>query len=428
MDGKWREVSLGHVTDWASGGTPPKANAEYWGGGIPWISASSMKSGRLSKSDRTLTPKGLERGSRLAKKNDVLLLVRGSELHKRIPVGIATKDVAFNQDVKALRAKNGISSGFLYYWLSGNEPMLLSKVEPTGIGAGKLDTDVLKNLHIDLPPISEQRAIIHILGTLDDKIELNRRMSETLEAMARALFTSWFVDFDPVRAKAEGRGLGLPNEIVGLFPSRLVDSALGEIPEGWEVVSLNQMLDIIGGGTPKTSVAGYWDGDIPWFSVVDTPAASDVFVTATEKSITKAGLEESSARVIPKGTTIISARGTVGNLAIAGREMTFNQSCYGLRGKSGAGDYFVFLAAQRMVDQLRSMAHGSVFSTITRQTFEAIRVSMPPTELLAAFENTVAAFFGAILSNVQQSRTLATLRDTLLPKLISGELRINRTE
>jgi type I restriction enzyme, S subunit len=142
MGGEWQQRTLGDLTEWSSGGTPPKSNPEFWGGDIPWISASSMKTGRLSDSDRTLTPEGLEKGSRLARKGDVLLLVRGSELHKRIPVGIALRDVSFNQDVKALRAKESLDKDFLYYWLAGNETMLLSKVENTGIGAGKLDTSV----------------------------------------------------------------------------------------------------------------------------------------------------------------------------------------------------------------------------------------------------------------------------------------------
>jgi type I restriction enzyme S subunit len=140
------------------------------------------------------------------------------------------------------------------------------------------------------------------------------------------------------------------------------------------------------------------------------------------------GVANSSARLIPKGTTIISARGTVGNLAIAGREMAFNQSCYGLRGTGGAGDYFVYLATQQMVDQLKSMAHGSVFSTITRQTFEAIKRPVPRPPVLTAFEGLVSAWFEAILSNVEASRSLAQLRDTLLPKLISGELRVPDAE
>ena len=255
-----------------------------------------------------------------------------------------------------------------------------------------------------------------------------------LEAMARTLFKAWFVDFEPVRAKIEGRWQrgqslpGMPAHLYDLFPDRLVESELGEIPEGWEMQPLSKLLTIIGGGTPKTSIEDYWGGEIPWFSVVDTPPASNVFVVATEKNITAQGLAGSSARLIPKGTTIISARGTVGNLAIAGCDMTFNQSCYGLRGTGGGGDYFVYLTSQQMVDQLKSMAHGSVFSTITRQTFEAIQRPVPPPGVLTAFEGLVRGWFDAILSSVVESRTLAQLRDTLLPKLISGELRVQDAE
>ncbi len=182
---------------------------------------------------------------------------------------------------------------------------------------------------------TEQSAIAHVLGTLDDKIELNRRMNETLEEMARALFKSWFVDFDPVRAKA---ALASPHSdqsdwtkerarayldkmnknIVDLFPDRLVDSELGEIPEGWEVGVLDDAIELLSGGTPRTSVADYWDGDIPWYTPKDSPSLSDVFVLETERNITQTGIDKSAAKLLPMGTTIITARGTVGRLACLG--------------------------------------------------------------------------------------------------------------
>lgn len=288
----------------------------------------------------------------------------------------------------------------------------------------------------EIPDFSclERSGIGSVLSSMDNLIANNRRVNQALEAMARTLFKAWFVDFEPVRAKMEGRWQrgqslpGLPVHLYDVFPDRLVESELGEIPEGWEIGSFSDAVEIIGGGTPKTSISEYWDGGIPWFSVVDTPSSSDVFVVQTEKSITLAGLNGSSARLITKGTTIISARGTVGNLAIAGCDMTFNQSCYALRGKNGSGSYFVFLSAQRMVEQLKAMAHGSVFSTITRQTFEAVRVVFPPENLLQQFERSAASLLDAILGNVNESRSLAQLRDTLLPKLISGELRVPDAE
>ncbi|WP_417244379.1 restriction endonuclease subunit S [Celeribacter sp.] len=330
--------------------------------------------------------------------------------------------------------KFAVSRYVLYALQSQSVQRQIGWNEGTGSTVSNLRIPILQALDIPMPPIEEQRAIAHILGTLDDKVELNCKQNKTLEAIARALFKAWFVDFEPVRAKQEGRWQrgqslpGLPAHLYDLFPDCLVDSELGEVPKGWGVGGFSNVIEIIGGGTPKTSVSEYWGGDIPWFSVVDTPASSDVFVVSTEKSITEAGLNGSSARLIKRGTTVISARGTVGNLAMAGCDMTFNQSCYALRGKNGSGSYFVFLSAQRMVEQLKAMAHGSVFSTITRQTFDAVRVVLPPENVLQQFEKSVASVLDAILGNVNESRSLAELRDTLLPQLISGELRVSDAE
>lgn len=281
------------------------------------------------------------------------------------------------------------------------------------------------DFHVPLPPLTEQQAIAQLLGALDDKIELNRRMNETLEAMARAIFKDWFVDFGPTRAKVEGRDPYLAPEIWNLFPDAFDDE---ERPVGWEVRPLKDFFQIVGGGTPKTSVDEYWGGDIPWFSVVDTPSRGSVFVLDTEKRITERGLAESSARLIPAGATIISARGTVGNLAMAATEMTFNQSCYALRHTEETGNCFVYLAAQHMVARLQAMAHGSVFSTITRQTFEAVSLAMPSLITLAAFEQQAAPLFQRIRANVIETHTLAQTRDLLLPKLMSGEIRLTAAE
>ena len=153
---------------------------------------------------------------------------------------------------------------------------------------------------VPLPPLSEQRAIAHILGTLDDKIELNRRMNETLEAMARALFKSWFVDFDPVRAKMEGRDTGLPSRLPTSSP-RLVDSELGEIPEGWGVRPILALARLMSGGTPKTDRADYWGGPIAWASAKDVSQCPGTFLIDTERTISARGLEESATQIVPAG-------------------------------------------------------------------------------------------------------------------------------
>ena len=243
-----------------------------------------------------------------------------------------------------------------------------------------------------------------------------------LEAIARALFQSWFVVFDPVRAKAEGRDPGLPKPLADLFPDRFEDTELGEIPEGWEVQPFADTVEIIGGGTPKTSVVGYWNGDIPWFSVADAPTGSDVWAANTEKKVTREGIENSSARILPVGTTIISARGTVGRIALVGVPMAMNQSCYGLRGKTGAKGLFTYFATRDLVARLQQRAHGSVFDTITRDTLTGLSVVVPSPEIVEAFENRVGPTLERVRAGVFESRILAALRDTLLPKLISGEL------
>ncbi|WP_081969550.1 restriction endonuclease subunit S [Paracoccus sanguinis] len=280
-------------------------------------------------------------------------------------------------------------------------------------------------LSIPVPEMPLQQIVGDTFIELSTKIELNRRMNATLESIARALFRDWLVDFGPTRAKMEGRETYLSPDLWSLFPDRLDSEGK---PEGWQQKPLTAFFSIIGGGTPKTSNSAFWNGNIPWFSVTDTPAPGSVFVTDTEKTITEAGLNGSSARMICKGTTIISARGTVGNLAVAGRDMTFNQSCYGLKAAAPVGDYATYLIAQNMVNQLKSMAHGSVFSTITRQTFESLSLPMPTPDLLSAFEDTISPLFERILANVEESRTLALTRDLLLPRLMSGELRVDEAE
>jgi type I restriction enzyme S subunit len=283
----------------------------------------------------------------------------------------------------------------------------------------------LEHLTVTIPPLPTQRAIAHILGTLDDKIELNRRMNATLEAMARALFKSWFVDFDPVRAKAAGRQpAGMDAETAALFPDGFQDSALGEVPRGWMAAPYDDVIEIISGGTPKTSIAEYWGGNIPWFSVVDAPNPSDVYVIDTEKRITPAGLENSSTCVLPAGTTIISARGTVGKLALTGVAMAMNQSCYGLRGKATFGQFLTYFTTQGVVSTLLQRTHGSVFNTITRDTFKTVEVVVPSHVVARTFEQRVKPYMHRILNNLLESRTLAALRDALLPKLLSGEIRV----
>lgn len=202
MAGEWRDTTLGQVTDFLSGGTPSKDTSQYWSGKIPWVSAKDMKRFHLDDTEDHVTEEGAANGTKLVPSDTVMLLARGMTLLNDVPICVVKRPMTFNQDVKALRPKPGVLNEFLPYLLLGNKDRLLSLVDLAGHGTGRLNSDELKALDVVLPPEPEQRAIAHILSTLDDKIELNRRMNETLEAIARALFKSWFIDFDPVRRNA----------------------------------------------------------------------------------------------------------------------------------------------------------------------------------------------------------------------------------
>ena len=429
MASEWQKLALGDLTEWSSGGTPPKSNPEFWGGDIPWISASSMKTGRLSESDRTLTPEGLKRGSRLARKGNVLLLVRGSELHKRIPVGIAVRDVSFNQDVKALCAKNGLDKDFLYHWLAGNETMLLSKVENTGIGAGKLDTNVLKNLPVLLPPRPEQRRIAHILGTLDDKIENNRKTAKTLEAMAQAIFQSWFVDFDPVRAKMAGESpesickrLKLTPEILNLFPDRLVDSELGEIPDGWVVGTLGNVAENPRRGIRPQQI----NTETPYIALEHMPRRC---IYLSEWGT---GEELESNKFMFRKNEILFGKlrpyfhkvgvAPVNGVCSTDIVVIAPQSAYWLSFVLGhtSSDAFVVYTD--------SDSTGTKMPRTSWNRMAHYEIALPPESIAKVFDELVVPTVHQMVANVHESRTLADLRDTLLPKLISGDIRVPEAE
>ena len=230
---------------------------------------------------------------------------------------------------------------------------------------------------LDGPPI-HQRAIAHILGTLDDKIELNRRMNETLEAMARALFKSWFVDFDPVRAKAEGRDPGLPKPLADLFPDSFEDSELGEIPKGWEIKSIGDLADVAGGTTPSTKEPAYWEGGThAWATPKDLSGLSVPVLLDTERRITDAGLSQIGSGLLPKGTVLLSSRAPIGYLAVAEIPVAINQGFIAMTPKTGTSNIFLLLWASVAHEEIVSRANGSTFLEISKANFRPIPVVTP---------------------------------------------------
>lgn len=278
-----------------------------------------------------------------------------------------------------------------------------------------------------IPPLAEQRAIAHVLSTLDDKIELNRRMNETLEAMARALFKSWFVDFDPVSAKSEGREPGLPTPLADLFPDSFEDSELGEIPKGWLILSVaDSCSSISSGGTPDTQSSEYWGGDIPWLSSGETRSK---FIIATEKTITPLGVSNSSTRLAKAGSTVIASAGqghTRGQTSFLTFDSYINQSVVVLAANRAIStDFFLFFDLERRYKEFRQISDSSSSrGSLTTKLLGSLFIALPPLKVISEFDQIVGPLVSRIRAGLHESRTLAALRDTLLPKLLSGELSV----
>jgi len=296
--------------------------------------------------------------------------------------------------------------------------------EGTGSTVSNLRIPLLEALPIPSPPLPEQKAIASILGALDDKIELNRRMNVTLEAMARALFQSWFVDFDPVRAKLDGRQpAGLDPATAALFPASFQDSPLGHIPEGWTIDPVGEVVDCVGGGTPSTAEAKYWEGGIHhWTTPKDFSSLQAPILLDTDRKITDAGIARISSGLLPVGTLLLSSRAPVGYLAITAMPVAINQGFIAMKCNQRVSNYFMLNWCQTNMAEIESRATGTTFAEISKQNFRPIPVVLPPKAVIAAFTATVARLYAQITANLRQSRTLAALRDILLPKLLSGEL------
>ncbi|EFD0791299.1 TPA: restriction endonuclease subunit S [Escherichia coli] len=448
MGSKWETVKLGDLTKWSSGGTPNKSEDSYWNGTIPWISASSMEGHLYSDSKLKITEDGLINGSRLAPANSILLLVRGSILHQKIQVGLATKAVAFNQDVKCLIVNNDmIDPWYLLLWFKAKEQDLLKIVESTGIGAGKLDTKLLMDYPVEIPP-KEIKEYIRFLGkAIFDKITLNENINYNLEKMSQTLFKSWFVDFDPVidnaldagnpipealqtRAKLRQKVRNsadfkpLPTEIRSLFPSEFEETELGWVPKGWKIDNIGGLSDkIFSGGTPNTSTEEYWNGALNWFSSGETRNA---LIIETEKKITATGVKNSSTRLSVAGDILIASAGqghTRGQTSLNTIDTYINQSVVCIRPIKPSYSTWLYFNLSSRYTEMRAISDShSIRGSLTTKLISSMKVASPTDELISLFDINCSVFISKIKNNLELSRELKKLRDTLLPKLISGEL------
>lgn len=406
MTSKWPMAAIGEVAEVFDG---PHATPKTVEHGPIFLGIGALQNGRIKLGEtRHVTPDVFKTWTRRVKPQagDVVFsyetrLGEAAIIPDGFECCLGRRMALVRADRKRLEPRY-----FLYQFLS---PYFQELIRSRTIPGATVDRIALKEFPsfvIPLPPLDEQRAIAETLGALDDRIDNLLQTNATLQAIATTLFKSWFVNFD------------------GMSQEDMQESELGLIPKRWSVGSFDEAIEILGGGTPKTSVADYWNGDIPWFSVVDAPATEQAFVLDTQKKITALGLQNCSAKLLPEMTTIISARGTVGKVAMTGVPMAMNQSCYALRPKQQDGEAFVYLSTLRFVENLQRIAHGAVFDTITRDSFKQVKTCLPPDETIAEFAAIANPMLERIHANGLQAATLVKLRDTLLPRLISGQLRV----
>ena len=317
--------------------------------------------------------------------------------------------------------KEGTDSRYIYYVLkeANFRDVITGSAQPQ-ITTGHLNSKVV----VINPDVKEQKRIAGILGALDDKIELNRKMNETLEQMASALFKSWFVDFDTVHTKAAGRQpTSIDKATADLFPDSFMDSELGKIPRGWTSAPVGETVDCQGGATPSTSEAKYWEGGTHhWTTPKDFSSLESHFLLDTDRKLTDAGISKISSGLLPAGTLLLSSRAPIGYIAIATMPVAINQGFIALKCNNTASNFFMLNWCKSNMAEIESRATGTTFPEISKLNFRPILVCLPPKEVMTAFTDRVTPLYAQVVLNLRQSRSLSAIRDALLPGLLSGNI------
>jgi len=394
-------------------------NVELASTGIPFARVANIDGG-FNFAEADLFPlDGLYKvGEKISRPGDVVLTSKGT-VGRFAFVREGTRQFVYSPQLSYWRSLdfNTIDPYFLFYWIQGEE----FQEQADGV---KSQTDMAdyvsltdqRRMKITLPPLPEQRAIARILGALDDKIELNRRMNHTLEEMARALFKSWFVDFDPVTAKAEGRvPFGMNAETASQFPAEFEDTEEGSIPKGWKVGTVGEAFDLTMGQSPPGETyneigdgIAFYQGRTDFGTRYPTPR---VYCTAP-------------TRFANPGDTLVSVRAPVGDVNIANEKCSIGRGLASIRHKSGSRSftYYSMLFLKEEFDVFEG--EGTLFGSISGEGFRNIKIVIPSPEIVAEFERKMRSVDQTIENNESQSKNLASIRDALLPKLLSGELRV----
>lgn len=416
---KWRIVKVGDMVNI----NELSIQENYEHDRIEYIDIASVEKGVLRETQRILLKEAPSRARRIVRDNDMLISTVRPNLEHYVFIKKSKPNLVASTGFAVVSAKKADPRFIYYYLMTKPFTEYLTRIADAHTSAyPSFNPDVIEKAELLLPPDGEQRAIAHILGSLDDKIELNRQMNETLEAMARAIFKSWFVDFDPVRAKAEGRDPGLPKEIADLFPNSFENSSLGEIPKGWEVKALPEVIDI---NPPRSLRKGE---EAPYVDMKNMPTHGhrpSACILRPFGSGTKfVNGDTLLARITPcleNGKTAFVDFLSEGQVGWGSTEYIV------LRPKLPLPDYYGYLLARD--ERLRNFAIGNMTGSSGRQRvpadcFSNFFIVNPPKDVAEIFGKMVSTLQATIKTTDEESRTLAAIRDALLPKLISGELRV----
>ena len=305
-------------------------------------------------------------------------------------------------DVLNFKSRNNISNDFLYYILSDDEFFKYCMITSKGTKMPRGDKVAIMQYPINLPPLATQQKIAKILSSLDDKIELNNKINDNLEQQAQAIFKSWFVDFEPFG---------------------------GKMPKGWKMGKLSEIGTIVGGSTPSKAKSEYYaKKGIAWITPKDLSNDKSKFISHGEIDITEQGFKNCSAIKMPKGTILYSSRAPIGYIAIAKNELTTNQGFKSVIPNDDIGNAYIYYFLKSNFDLIDSMASGSTFKEISGTAMKNIPILIPDEKTLLEFQSFSSGIFDEQEKLEEENQKLASLRDTLLPKLMSGEIGVNSVQ
>ena len=431
----WKTASLGEIC-MNKGGiqTGPFGSqlhsSDYVETGTPIITVEHLLSNRISHKN---TPKvsdfDKERLSKYTlRKGDIVFSRVGSVDRRSL---VRDEEIGWLFSGRCLRVRPDkliIDPTYLSYYLGHSKIKYHIRSIAVGATMPSLNTNLLSGLEVLYPPdIKEQNIISHILGTLDEKIELNKKTNETLEEIAKALFKSWFIDFDPVKAKAEGRSTGLPDEISDLFPDSLEESEIGQIPNSWDTKKISDWGETVCGKTPSTKNESYYGNDYMFVTIPDLHKG--LHITSSSKGLSKSGAELQSKKLLSKGSILVSCIATPGLIGVVQESCFTNQQINSITPNNKNCTWFIAFYLLMNKDLLLSFGGGgSVFFNLNKSKFDSIEILSPPEKIIDKFNQSVFPLMDKCFALKREISFLSNIRDALLPKLISGELRIPDAE